>query len=303
MDFRTRGRRESRKARKVQKRESACMLELRSPRRSVGSSYLRFPISSKGTKQSLSPSLSSSSLKFELTIRSPSLLHPLLPTDVYASLVDTLEDLLLPPSSRPTPPPSSNSDVDAPSPPVLIYGFGLRYGLTQVVEELGVYTSPGSIWYTKNQAMAGVDGGWEGRGADVVVFGTCEIESALLLPPLVFLPHAEAHRVVSTLSSSYQHEELLGGAVEDLASSSSRSKIQPDLHRSCVLLLPLLLLFLSLEDSSKLTLHLSDNAGDFGWAEKYSGDWARVGALRILPISQQCALSLVLAPPLFELLS
>lgn len=31
----------------------------------------------------------------------------------------------------------------------------------------------------------------------------------------------------------------------------------------------------------------ADNAGDFGWAEKYTGDWARVGALRILPISEQ----------------
>ncbi|KAL7409843.1 hypothetical protein BDY24DRAFT_418552 [Mrakia frigida] len=80
--------------------------------------------------------------------------------------------------------------------------------------------------------MAGVDGGWEGRGADVVVFGTCEIDM-----------------------KNYSEE--------------------------------LWKIWLARPADRKFNLIcIVHNAGDFGWAEKYSGDWARVGALRILPISQ-----------------
>ena len=74
------------------------------------------------------------------------------------SLVGTLETLL-------------------PASAVRVYSRGLRYGLgTQVLSELGIYSSPTSIYYETDEALADIDAVWEGQGADVVVLGTCEIE-------------------------------------------------------------------------------------------------------------------------------
>lgn len=78
--------------------------------------------------------------------------------DVFMSLVGTLETLL-------------------PAEAVRVYSRGLRYGLgTQVLSELGIYASPTSVYYETEEAFVDVDAAWEGKGADVVVLGTCEIE-------------------------------------------------------------------------------------------------------------------------------
>ena len=111
----------------------------------------------------------------------PSFLHL---TDVYMSLVATLESLLLPPSSKSsssssTPPPSSSSSSDlddASSSPIRVYGRGLRFDLgPHVLSKLGVYTSP-SVLYRTEEALEDVDAGWGGLGADAVVLPTVELE-------------------------------------------------------------------------------------------------------------------------------
>jgi hypothetical protein len=78
--------------------------------------------------------------------------------DVYMSLLSTLLPHLPSPSS------------------LQIYSPGLRYGLdTQVIELLGIFNS--SDYRSPDDLLAGVESGWEqGRGADLVILGTCEIE-------------------------------------------------------------------------------------------------------------------------------
>ncbi|KAL7414568.1 hypothetical protein BDY24DRAFT_440530 [Mrakia frigida] len=150
--------------------------------------------------------------------------------DVFMSLVDTLESILLPPSSSPPHSPASSlPNTAASSSPVRVYTRGLRYGLgTQVLSELGIYSAP---YYGSDQALEDIDAGWEGKGADVVVLGTCEIDMEYY--------------------------------------SDSLWKI-----------------WQSRPDDRKFSLVcIVHNSGDFGWAEKYSGDWARTDSLRIMPIS------------------
>lgn len=131
------------------------------------------------------------------------------------SVVDTLERLLGPHAVR-------------------IYSRGLRFGLgTQVLSQLGIYSSKDSIYWPSEDLVKDVDAGWDGTGADMVVLGTCEIDMAF-----------------------YSHH----------------------LYRA----------WLARPADRKFSLVcIVHNAGDDQWVQKYSADWVREGALRIMPISSQ----------------